>query len=319
MFEKLGLPAFVREGRRNTAGAMPPARTLLRFLLVYFIASLLEGFLLTPFLVTALLSDDAFWQLASGGTEQYEALMAYTEGLINTSALVQVGTLIATAALAFAALVLYRRMERRSYPSMGLRRRGGGRALSEGLLLSLVSLVALFLFGTALRGFSFAGVGHVKLPALIAILLGIFVKALSEELLFRGALMTSLARTGSLRSAVVVSAVAFAFLQRANAGVSVLAFVNLFLFGLVLALIMVRSGSLWGSVALHTAFLAGNALLLGSPLYGMPALTSLFALNLGEEQMFLHGGDFGLMGGFAATFALSLALVLLGMRKTKEE
>lgn len=319
MFEKLGLPAFVKEGRENMAGATPPARSLLRFLLVYFVTTLVEGLLLSPFLTSALLSDDAFWQLASGGAQEYEALMAYTENLINTSALVQVGTLMATAALAFAALVLCRRMERRSFSSMGLRRRGGGRALGEGVGLAVLSLIAVFLFGFAMGGLSLAGMGKIEPMTLLFLLLGIFVKAFSEELLFRGCLMTSLARTGSLRSAVIVSAIAFAFLQRANAGVSVLAFVNLLLFGLVLSLMMVRSGSLWGSVALHALFLTGNVLVLGSPLYGMPVLTSLLSVTYGEGQVFLHGGAFGLLGGFAVTFALSLALVLLGMRKTNEE
>ena len=319
MFEKLGLPAFVREARQAATGTPSSARGLLRILIAYFVATLVEGMLLTPFLVVALLLDEGFWQLVGGGAEQYETAMAYTESLMSTSLTAQVGTMIATAALAATALVLCRKIEHRSYLSMGLRRYGAGRAVGGGALFALLLPVAAIVFTVALGGGQLMGVGSVQPLTLLCLLLGIFVQALSEELFFRGCLFTSLARTGKLSTAIVISSLVFAFLQRTSTAASPLAFVNLALFGALCALYMVRCGSLWGSVSLHALFLSGQALVFGSPLSGVPVSSSLLSLLLNEEQTFLHGGDFGLMGGFAMTFALCLALAILGMRKTNEE
>ena len=79
--------------------------------------------------------------------------------------------------------------------------------------------------------------------------------ALCEELLFRGALLSALRRAGSDRMAVVVSAVAFSMMH-----MNVHQMPTTLVLGVVLAALVIRSGSVWPAIVLHALH---NGLALG--------------------------------------------------------
>lgn len=59
---------------------------------------------------------------------------------------------------------------------------------------------------------------------------------------------------------IVVNSIVFALLHMANTGISLLALLNLFLFGVFMSVYMVRRGNLWGACAIHAVwnFVQGN-------------------------------------------------------------
>jgi len=73
--------------------------------------------------------------------------------------------------------------------------------------------------------------------------------ALGEELLFRGVILGGLRRALPERAAIAVSAAMFATIH-----LSPSAFVHTGLLGLLLAWLVVRTGSLWPSILLHAAW-----------------------------------------------------------------
>ena len=320
MFEKLGTPLFLKEVRGNEENARPFSlfKTLLIFLLVYGIANFLQGVFLTPVVLVVLFSSEGVWELFSDATALEDGrLEALTERMLRSDA-VLVATLVATAAVIVCAVFYCRLVEKRSFLSMGIRKKDALPSALAGAGTALLLLLLALLFGTVFGAVSLDGLGKVRPGLLLLLFLGFLVQGFAEEVLFRGYLMTSLSRGTSLFSAMVISSLLFSFFHRANAGVTPLAFLNLFLFGILASLYMIRGGNLFGAAALHALWNIGEGLILGSPVSGELLPTSLLSLSLAEDAALLHGGAFGLEGGIAVTFALTLGIAVLAMMKTRE-
>ena len=142
-------------------------------------------------------------------------------------------------------------------------------------------------------------------------LAGYLLQGMSEEVLCRGYFMGSLLRRYRPWVAIVTNPAAFSLLHLANRSVSVLALVNIFLFGVLMSLYVLQRGNLWGACAIHSLwnFVQGNVFGIRVSGNGMgPSLLRTLPL---DGATLWNGGGFGLEGGFAVTLTLSAALALL--------
>lgn len=322
MFEKLKKPAFLRSAREGLAEGVPVSlfKTLFTFLVLYLVAGLLQSVLLTPVTLGILFSNEKYASMLSSvlETQDQTPILEAMEELLASNAVV-IASLFATVALAVAALVCCRAVEKRPLLSMGIRKK---RAVSSALLG--FALAFLLLLGSAAFAYFFGAVSFVpasgtKWGVLALLLFGFLVRGFAEEALFRGYLMVSLARGRSLWTSVLVSSFLSAYFHRTGAAVNGVAFLNFFLFGMLASLFMIRFGSLFGAAALHAGWNVGQALLLGSPVSGEVFPTSLGTFLPAEGATLVSGGAVGLEGGIAVTCLLTLGVALLGMVRTKED
>ena len=325
MFEKLGTPDFLIEAReKNTATRrFEFGITVLLFLLVFFVANFAQSLLLTPFLVVALILDPAVFEKLSSleglsGETVLTEMTAFLDAFMKENVAVLFGTLLSSAGAAVVAVLFCRLIEKRSLRTMAVRSRYLPSSLLLGTLTGALIVLAAVVFAYCFGAVTLTGTGKGSVVSALLLVLGFVVQALAEELFFRGYLMISISRVRPLSVGVLLSALLFALFHRTAATISVLGLLNLFLLGLVLALFTVRCGNLFGSVALHAAYLALEGAVLGSPVDGQGMPASLFTISFAEGSTFLHGGAYGLGGGLAVTFALTLALAFLGMTKTRK-
>jgi hypothetical protein len=191
-------------------------------------------------------------------------------------------------------------------------------------------LVGLLLFGGAVA--ISATLGFIEfeqgppqrqgLPALWGVLLvfaGWVVQGAAEEALTRGWLLPVIGAQDKITFgfkrfkiiirkpvplAMVVSSVIFAFLHSLNPNLSLIAVLNLFLFGFFAALYALYEGGLWGVFSIHTIWnwLQGNVL--GFEVSGnlAPGGTLFNLREVGPDV--ITGGAFGPEGGLAVTVAL---------------
>jgi len=148
---------------------------------------------------------------------------------------------------------------------------------------------------------------------------GFFVRyasvALYEELFHRGFLITNLSEgLNGMRPrrgwAVVLTAVSFGLLHMTNDNATMIGALNIALFGVVLGIPYIRTGSLAFPIGLHFGwnFLVGPVL--GLPVSGYePRVSVLLSENLGPELW--TGGAFGPEGGLLATLVLAIALTAM--------
>ena len=325
MFEKLGTPDFLIAAREKngTTRFFGFPQTLLLFLLVFTVANFAQGVLLTPFLVVALYLDPALWEMMTsqeGKTPEafLSEITAYLDTFMKEHSVVLIGTLFASVAAAVIAILFCRLIEKRSARSMALRGRYAPSSLLAGVLTGALLVCGAVLFAYCFGTVSVDFAGARRVPMLVVLVMGFVVQAFAEEVFFRGYLLTSVARVQPLSVGVLLSALFFALFHRTGEGMTPLGLLNLFLLGVLLALFTVRSGNLWGALALHATYLIGTGVLLGSPVDGQKVPSSFFSLTLAEGGTFLHGGALGLGGGLAMTCALTLGIAFLGMTKTRE-
>ncbi|MGH2571499.1 MAG: CPBP family glutamic-type intramembrane protease, partial [bacterium] len=105
------------------------------------------------------------------------------------------------------------------------------------------------------------GFEQLSKPALFFLVA--FSTAVCEELVFRGAFLGLLRRTGTTRAAVLASSAVFAVIH-----LSVFRLVPTFLLGLAMAVLVVRTGSLFPAVLYHMTY-NGIAVLGGERLEAM--------------------------------------------------
>lgn len=143
-------------------------------------------------------------------------------------------------------------------------------------------------------------------------LVGFLLQGASEEILCRGYLMGFLLRGRNPWVAVTVNSAAFALLHLFNPNVSPLAICNTFLFGVLMSLIALRRGNLWGACALHSLWNFAQGNLFGICVSGLSAGPSPFLSVLSPNMPLWNGSQYGLEASLPVTLCLFLAVGAVG-------
>lgn len=174
-----------------------------------------------------------------------------------------------------------------------------------GLLFGIVSMSIVFgaivLSGNATVE---TWVPHFSSDTIIYLLLFILV-GFAEEIYGRGFVMSTLRQTGSLPAIIIISAVIFAVMHSGNSGISLLAYLNLFLVGLLFAYMFLKSGNIWMPIGFHITWNYFQGNIFGFKVSGLN--TSGIWTTVYDKNTILNGGDFGPEGGLFVT-----AIILMG-------
>jgi membrane protease YdiL (CAAX protease family) len=217
-------------------------------------------------------------------------------------------------------LLFLRWLDRKDLASLGARWPDGGlpRAGRQALTVPL-SVLALLGFWMLLvevlpasdvrvAGLSPAAGTSAGAFRLLLILAGFLIQGGVEEWVFRGYLYSALKERWSWRVAVFITALAFGLLHGANPNFSAAALLNTCLAGVLLALLVERSGSLWAATLAHGVWNFSVASLASLPVSGLQVFHLLDAAVTGPET--LTGGGFGPEGSLLLT-ALAVPLVAI--------
>lgn len=148
-------------------------------------------------------------------------------------------------------------VERRSLATLGLAPPGlrpflVGLAIGVGTIGGVVAMIAMV--GGYRAGHAFPAFGDGSSLVAIALLLPCFViQASVEEIIFRGWLLSVVARRRSLITAIVVSTALFALMHYSR-GQSALVTANVILFGLFACAWSVSTDAIWGAMGWHVGW-----------------------------------------------------------------
>ena len=215
-------------------------------------------------------------------------------------------------------LIYCRFIEKRKLSTTGLRRDKFvleyliGLGVGAGLLAITVGINVLF--GAA----SVHVVQSFNVGMIALFFVGYMVQGMNEEILTRGAFMVSMSRKAPIAAAVAVSSVSFGLMHLGNPGVTVLAVVNISLFGIFQALYIMKRGNIWGAAGIHSMwnFMQGN--FFGISVSGLEKTESVFSTDFSESGALLNGGSFGCEGGLAVTIVTTIAIAVLIFVKPKQ-
>ena len=219
-------------------------------------------------------------------------------------------SLFATVFMIVVPIVWCKVAEKRTVASMGFVRKGAIPQYALGMLVGLMMFSIVYLICVGTKAISFEGFnGTINVSGLLLFFLAFLVQGAAEEVLIRGFLMLSLGRASTVFNAVLSSSVLFAFLHSANSGISLLAFLNIALFGVFISLYMLRTNNIWGACAIHSIWNFAQGNLFGCLVSGMNVNSSLFISESDIARKITNGGDFGPEGGLAVTIVLLIAVM----------
>ena len=292
---------------------------ILIFLLVSLIAQVPQSIVSFMYTLIAMLSDPAYYDLIMSETFDAAAIEEYSLSFMNNlPSLYYVLILASTGFMILAALLYCKLFEKRKAYTLGFTSRGFFAEYLMGIVVGTVMitlpLVACVLTGSVTVSFT-ENADHLTI---LLFLVAFLIQGMAEEALFRGYLMTSLARKLKIWPAILISSLFFALFHIGNAGFSFIAFINIFLFGVFAGVFMLKRGSIWAVGAIHAAwnFCQGNVF--GISVSGFAKFDSVFTSTQANVGAILHGGDFGLEGGLGVTILLLIALLGALLMPTKK-
>lgn len=207
-------------------------------------------------------------------------------------------------------LVLFFRktFDRQSFASLGFSWKGFGKERMAGFItgvLLITTLSAILWLMKLLQWF----VTGTDIPGMLIIFCLFVLVAVGEELVFRGYILNNLMQSMPKEAALFFSALLFAGFHSLNPNFNLIAFVNIFIAGVLLGINYIYTKNLWFGIFFHFSWNFFQGPLLGFQVSGIE-LPSLLQQTI-KDSVLLTGGGFGLEASWLATLACSITAISL--------
>jgi len=226
--------------------------------------------------------------------------------------------LLQAASMVFVVLLFWKVFEKRSIKEIGLTNPLFYlKELFSGLVMGFIAMTIVFLV-LYLTGQITISLYTVD-PSIIGILLTDFllfaVVGFNEELFARGYCITLLQESNKRWMIFVVPSLLFSLMHILNPGLTVLALLNIFLAGILLAYMFIITRNLWMPIGYHITwnYFQGS-------IFGFRVSGSEFGGIFHVEQTganIINGGEFGPEGGLVTTAVLALGILFLIRRNIR--
>lgn len=311
---KLKKPGMVAEAAAAQKG-LHIVLEILIFIAVFLVCNIAEMVVLVPGELILLFSNADYLNAAVHGDVEGAAQAA--TALMGTNAMTIV-MLFANAGIILVTLLFCKLIQKRKAATVGFRRPGMWKEYLGGLgvgfvIFSVAVLICVITDSLKIQGLS----ATFSIGVFVLFLLGYLIQGMAEEVLCRGYFLVSVSRRYPLAVGIAANAVLFAALHLLNNGITVLAFINLVLFGVFASLYFIKRGNIWGVGALHSIWNLAQGNVYGIRVSGIQTSCSVLDSEMAVGRELINGGDFGLEGGLAVTFVLVAGSLILLATKQK--
>ena len=313
---------FIKEAD-NGKKANPWYLELVFFVMVFSIASLFQSVIMFIPMCYYFLEDKQFMDTFNNGPNNIvdsdylnEIINGFPEGY-------NIWMLFSNIALIAIVVVYCKYFEKRSFSSMGFHKKRGFIEYLCGYLSGLLCMSAVVVICILTNSVNFYKIPKVSgIVIILMFFLGYLVQGFAEEVLCRSYLMVSIAKRYGMTAGIIINSLVFAALHLMNPGITILAFVNLFAFGVLASVYMIKRKSIWAPAAFHSAWNFAQGNIFGISVSGLKKQTSIFATDSIKEHTIINGGSFGAEGGIAVTFVFFVFILIIffiDYRKTNND
>ena len=284
--------------------------------LLFFIGSVAMGFIQVPAMMAYLLSNKDYMSMLMTGRLDTQKMLSVMSDMPEWIMIVM---LFAEILLTLIVLFYCRVFEKRKLSTLGFVKKGMVKQYVTGLIAGAVVFSVAYLICIVTGSVKCEGIATDIVPLyIIGYFFGYILQGMAEEVFCRGYLMVSLSRRYHVTLAVVASSVFFAFLHSANSGLSPLAYINLFLFGVFASLLLLDFGNIWIAGAFHSIwnFVQGNVY--GVQVSGTRVSNTILSTSYTDGREIINGGSFGMEGGLAVSIVFMAGIALLSYHLYKK-
>lgn len=148
----------------------------------------------------------------------------------------------------------------------------------------------------------------------------VFIQSAAEEAICRAFIYQKMTKRGiKPMVAAIANAAFFSFIHIANPGVTPMALLNIFLYGILFSFMIIYMDSLWAAMAAHAAWNFCQNIILGLPNSGIVCPFSVFKLDAASAtESFAYSVSFGIEGTIVACALMVVVMAIMvwgGRRK----
>lgn len=311
---KLETPRAVVEAR-NAKKGWNWFVELLVFVVMFIVVTIGEVLLMVPFELAVMMTNEDYIAAATAGDMDRLTEVAME---IASSDILTIGMLFANIAMILLTMLFCKVIQKRKMRTLGFVKKDLLKEYGIGLVVGFAMFSVAVLLCVVTGALHFEGFSTTFTAGTFVLFgLGYMIQGMAEEVLCRSYFLVSIGRRYPMWVAVILNALFFAALHLGNSGISVLAFVNLTLFGVFASVYFIKRGNIWGIGAIHSIwnFVQGN--FYGIKVSGMDTSCSVFDSVAVEGREWMNGGAFGLEGGLAVTIVLVVATLFMLTKPAK--
>lgn len=219
----------------------------------------------------------------------------------------------------FVFLTIAKYQYHRSWQSLGLTKHHALPQYLLGLCIGFVMISSVVGVAYLFHGLSFSGMMSGSVNILIMYFIAFMIQGFSEELMMRGFFMNACAVKTGLKKAVIYNSLLFAILHLGNDGISIIAFINLLLIGIVFSLFSIYFDNIIVSSAIHSIWNFAQGNLYGVLVSGIYLPSTWMRFSMVEGNDLISGGAFGLEGSIVVTMMTIIMIVLLSLLNRRKQ
>lgn len=178
-----------------------------------------------------------------------------------------------------------------------------------GYGVGTVLFVSYMIIAVLTKNLTYAGLGDLPILDILIYIPAFGIQSFGEELLTRGLMQRVIKDKWGVWPSIIVPSLVFVVLHLANHGINFFAIVNLFIVGVLFALMVYATGSLWYAGAAHAAWNYMQGVIFGQSVSGKNLGGSLFNFNNTGAKEIFTGGQFGPEGTIYVAIILTIASV----------
>ena len=208
--------------------------------------------------------------------------------------------------------IFARKVLARNNKSLGLINPKRGKNYLKGALFGFVAMTGIFL---QLKVYNLSDISYnyqnISPLLFLAFIVGWLIQGFQEELMCRSILMNYFACKNGVKSAIITNSLIFAIMHIGNDDFTALAFVNIFLLGVIFSILFYISDDIFFPAAAHSFWNLTQGNIYGFNVSGISkSTTSLIKTRLIGNEI-LTGGAFGVEAGSICFFIEVVLLVAL--------
>lgn len=138
-------------------------------------------------------------------------------------------------------------------------------------------------------------------------------QSIIEEIIFRGVILKSIMEDYNIISGIIISSVLFTAVHSFNPNISIISFINIFLAGIILSQIYIKTKSLLPAIGFHLSWNFTQSIILGVPVSGYHNSNSIFISTLPQSEIgkLMVGDNFGYESGLISVILLLIIVIYL--------
>lgn len=312
---ELKKPRMVAEAAEKRKG-LNIVLEILVFIALFVVCSIAQMIVATPVQLVLMYTDPDYLNAAMYG--DIAGAVEAANALVQTDTMT-ILMLFSNAGIILVTLLFCKLIQKRKVTTVGFQKPDMWKEYLTGMGIGFGIFTAAVLLCVITGSLKIQGMSpSFSIGIFVLFLLGYLVQGMAEEVLCRGYFLVSVSRRYPLAVGIIANAVLFAALHLLNKGITVLAFINLVLFGVFASVYFVKRGNIWGVGALHSIWNLAQGNVYGIRVSGIQTSCSVLSSEMVAGRELINGGDFGLEGGLAVTIVLVVGtLVLLATRQRR--